>query len=193
MFAFREILEVLGRHGVEFVVGGGLAGVLHGSPIPTRDVDVVHARTPANIARLLGALHELHATYRNDPLGLSPGESHLKGPGHQLLTTRSGQLDVLGALGQGLEHAQLSADAVEFDLGGAIIRVVSRNSSSALRSGKRWFTLMRRQVAMNPTICPRLRRMQVALPASAAPPVRWMKPGRPSASAAQAFNLTPAE
>ena len=74
VFAFREILEVLGRHGVEFVVVGGLAGVLHGSPIPTRDVDVVHARTPANIARLLGALHELHATYRNDPRGLSPGD-----------------------------------------------------------------------------------------------------------------------
>lgn len=36
-FGFREILEVLTRHGVEFVVVGGLAGVLHGSPIPTRD------------------------------------------------------------------------------------------------------------------------------------------------------------
>jgi predicted nucleotidyltransferase len=124
-FGFREILEVLTRHGVEFVVVGGLAGVLHGSPIPTRDVDVVHARTPANVARLLAALQELHATYRNDPRGLSPGESHLQGPGHQLLATRFGQLDVLGALGQGLEHPQLAADAVEFDLGGVVIRVVS--------------------------------------------------------------------
>ena len=124
-FAFREILEVLTRHGVAFVVVGGLAGVLHGSPIPTRDVDIVHARTTDNIERLLAALRELQAKYRNDPRGLTPGESHLKGPGHQLLATIFGQLDVLGSLGPALHHEQLAADAVEFDLGGLVVRVVS--------------------------------------------------------------------
>lgn len=124
-FGFRELLEVLTRHGVEFVVVGGLAGVLHGSPIPTRDVDVVHSRAAENVVRLLAALQELRATYRNDPRGLAPRESHLSGPGHQLLATTFGQLDLLGSLGPGVGHAQLAADAVEFDLGGVIVRVVS--------------------------------------------------------------------
>lgn len=123
--SFRAICEVLARHGVEFVVVGGVAGVLHGSPIPTRDLDIVHARTPVNIQRLLAALAELKATYRQDARGLSPGESHLRGPGHQLLRTSFGLLDVLGSLGAGLEHPELAADAVELDLAGVRVRVVS--------------------------------------------------------------------
>jgi hypothetical protein len=124
-FSFPELLEVLSRHGVEFVVVGGLAGVLHGSPIPTRDLEIVHARSPENVLRLLAALRELRATYRHDARGLSPGESHLAGPGHQLLSTSFGELDLLGSLGPGLEHAQLSSDAVDFDIGGVLARVVS--------------------------------------------------------------------
>lgn len=132
-FAFRDLLEVLARHGVEFVVVGGLAGVLHGSPIPTRDVDIVHARTPDNIQRLLGALRELEATYRNDTRGLTPNESHLRGPGHQLLLTIFGQLDVLGSLGPGLDHPLLASDAAEFDLGGVRVRALSLDRLIAIK------------------------------------------------------------
>lgn len=132
-FAFRELLEVLTRHGVDFVIVGGLAGVLHGSPIPTLDVDIVHARTPENIERLLAALRELQATYRNDTRGLTPNESHLRGPGHQLLVTVFGQLDVLGSLGPGLEHPLLSSDAAEFDLEGIRVRALSLDRLIAIK------------------------------------------------------------
>ena len=33
--------------------------MLHGAPVTTFDLDVVHARDPENIARLLSALEEL--------------------------------------------------------------------------------------------------------------------------------------
>ena len=49
---FFAILETLTRHGVEFVVVGGVCGVLHGAPISTFDLDVVHARTQENVDRL---------------------------------------------------------------------------------------------------------------------------------------------
>lgn len=35
---------------VEFIVIGGLAAVLHGAPLVTADVDIVHRKSPENIA-----------------------------------------------------------------------------------------------------------------------------------------------
>lgn len=49
---------------VEFVVIGGLAAVLHGAPLVTVDIDIVHHRTPENVGRLLALLRSLHARYR---------------------------------------------------------------------------------------------------------------------------------
>jgi len=36
----ERLLEVLTRHGVEFVLIGGLVSAVHGSPLPTADVDI---------------------------------------------------------------------------------------------------------------------------------------------------------
>ena len=59
-----EILEVLERHRVLYVVIGELAAELRGSPYVTRDVDVTPARTRENFTRLAAALRELDATPR---------------------------------------------------------------------------------------------------------------------------------
>jgi hypothetical protein len=58
------ILEVLERHGVLYVVIGGLAAELRGSPYVTRDVDVTPARNRENFRRLAAALKELEAKLR---------------------------------------------------------------------------------------------------------------------------------
>ena len=87
---FAEILRLLARSEVEFIVVGMTAGVLQGAPATTLDVDVVHRRSPENVARLLGALRQIAAVYRHDARGLGPSESHLMSPGHQLLRTSLG-------------------------------------------------------------------------------------------------------
>jgi hypothetical protein len=102
---------------VEFVVVGMAAGVLQGVPLTTLDVDIVHHRTPENIARLLAALAELHAIYRDDPRNLSPSESHLMGPGHQLLTTIYGDLDCLGAVDGDRPYEDLVAFTITLAIG----------------------------------------------------------------------------
>jgi hypothetical protein len=56
-----EILEVLERHRVRYVVIGGLAAELRGSPYITRDVDVTPARDRENFVHLAAALRELEA------------------------------------------------------------------------------------------------------------------------------------
>jgi hypothetical protein len=86
---FLALLEVLVSHDVKFVVVGALSAVLQGAPVMTFDLAIVHLRTEENVAHLLDVLSMLDATYRGHPnTSLTPGQEHLLGPGHQLLTTR---------------------------------------------------------------------------------------------------------
>lgn len=55
------VLRALGRHHVDYVLIGGLAAVLHGSPLPTFDIDIAPAPGRANAARLELALAELES------------------------------------------------------------------------------------------------------------------------------------
>jgi hypothetical protein len=114
---FADALRVLVRHEVEFIVVGMAAGILQGVPLTTLDVDIVHQRTPDNVARLVAALVELRAVYRGDPRKLSPGASHLIGPGHQLLTTDHGDLDCLGTVDDGKSYEDLLPHTNELELG----------------------------------------------------------------------------
>ena len=41
---FLEILKVLTVHSVDVIVVGGVSAVLHGAPVTTFDLDIVHAR-----------------------------------------------------------------------------------------------------------------------------------------------------
>jgi hypothetical protein len=111
---FLALLEALAEHQVDFIVVGGVCAVLHGAPVATFDLDVVHARAPENLGRLLTALHALDAYYREQPeRKLRPTLSHLASSGHQLLLTRSGPLDLLGTIGEDLAYEDLLAQTTE--------------------------------------------------------------------------------
>jgi len=59
-----ELLRRLVGAGVEFIVVGGAAAVLHGAPITTEDLDIVHRRTSENVSRLKNLLTELDTHVR---------------------------------------------------------------------------------------------------------------------------------
>ena len=91
----------------------------------TLDLDIVHRRTPENVSKLLEALKELDAVYRHDPRRLRPGESHLSGPGHQLLRTIYGDLDCLGVVEGDESYEDLLERDPELDLeAGVALRVI---------------------------------------------------------------------
>lgn len=118
---FLEILRVLAEHEVKFIVVGGVSAVLQGAPFTTFDLDVVHSRDPRNIERLLRALDSLEARYRIYPeRQAKPAESHLSSPGHQLLMTSFGPLDILGMIGQGREFDMLLAHSTEMEIGAGV-------------------------------------------------------------------------
>src|SRR5262249_55939583 len=55
---------------VRFVIVGGAAAVAHGSARLTQDLDVVYARDPANLARIVEALEPHRPYLRGAPPGL---------------------------------------------------------------------------------------------------------------------------
>jgi hypothetical protein len=57
--SFLRILHLLERHGVEYVVVGGVAAVLQGAPVTTFDIDALIKVDAANADRLLAALGPL--------------------------------------------------------------------------------------------------------------------------------------
>lgn len=64
---FARVAKLFAQHGVEYIVIGGVAESLMGSPRPTFDIDLCHRRTPENLERLARALKELHPTLRGAP------------------------------------------------------------------------------------------------------------------------------
>lgn len=90
-----SLIEVLLDEKVDFVLVGALAAVAQGAPVTTHDVDIVHARTPENLDRLMSALGKLGARYRGRPAEspLAPDRRALATTGHSLLMTTLGPLD----------------------------------------------------------------------------------------------------
>ncbi|MDI3291712.1 DUF6036 family nucleotidyltransferase [Polyangium sp. 15x6] len=123
--ALADILRTLLHHRVDFVVVGGMAAVLQGAPVHTFDIDIVYSRAEDNVARLLAALRDLDAVFRTDPRRLVPNESHLLSPGHKLLSTRHGVLDVLGTIEEDTSYEDLLPDALWLEVAGAPVRVLS--------------------------------------------------------------------
>ena len=122
---FLEILRILSGHKVDFIVVGGICGVLHGAPVTTFDLDLVHSRSQDNLNRLISALEKLDPYYRGrGDQRLKPGLSHLSSPGHQLLMTTFGPLDLLGAIGIGHSYDDLMKHTVVLEVGGLQVQVL---------------------------------------------------------------------
>ncbi len=115
---YIDLVRVLNEHEVDFVLVGALAAVLQGAPISTFDMDIVHSRDPANVRRLVAALKSVHAYYWEHTLKrLEPEERTLLLPGHHLLNTDLGRIDVLGRVGAEREYPQLIGQSIEIPIG----------------------------------------------------------------------------
>jgi hypothetical protein len=105
---FDEVLRILIRNEVQFIVVGGVAAILQGSPLTTEDVDVVYLSSEQNNLCLARALGELEAYYF-DPAGrhIEPNASRLASMRVHLLNTNCGRVDVLRTVGKDLAYSDL--------------------------------------------------------------------------------------
>ncbi|HRQ63310.1 MAG TPA: hypothetical protein PKZ76_00345 [Xanthomonadaceae bacterium] len=122
--SFREILEVLNRHEVEYMVVGGVAAVIHGAPTTTFDLDTLVRLTDANAERLARALSQLEARFREHQTIIRPTVEDILAGGHLLLMTRAGPLDVLGFIGEQQRYEDLLGVSSEINMRMGSLRVL---------------------------------------------------------------------
>jgi len=121
-------LGVLLEHRVQFVVIGGLAARVWGSPSITNDLDICYERRRDNHERLAAALRELQATLRGAPAGIpflldartiEFGDSFT-------FDTIAGALDCLGTPAGTRGYADLVSSASREEIGdGLVVQVTS--------------------------------------------------------------------
>jgi hypothetical protein len=125
MFSFRALVRVLALHEVDFIIVGGLAGVMQGAPIHTQDLDILYSLKPPNPERLLHAAEEVEATFWGDARKLRPGLSHMESRGHKLLATRYGRMDCLATIEESTTLEDVAEDVDWMELDGIPVRVLS--------------------------------------------------------------------
>jgi hypothetical protein len=120
-------LRALVDHGVRFVLIGGYAAALRGSPMITGDVDVCHARDTVNLERLARALDGLHARLRGAPVDVPfrLDARALASGDHFTFMTDAGPIDCLGTPAGTDGFADLDTAASAEELDGLVVRVAS--------------------------------------------------------------------
>ena len=113
--SFREILLLLERGGVRFVVIGGVAATVHGASRLTRDIDVVYARDRENIGKLATAFASHRPYLRGAPPGLPFrfDEKTIAAGLNFTLTTDLGDVDLLGEIAGGGRFEDLVVHSIQ--------------------------------------------------------------------------------
>ena len=128
------LLKGLSEAGIEFIVVGGLAAVTQGAPVTTFDLDIVHHQTDENTKKLSVFLKSISAIQRRpDDKIIEPTEKDLKAKGHLLLNSRLGPLDILAFIEQGRGYRELLSDAIEIELYGYKVNVLSLHALIELK------------------------------------------------------------
>ncbi len=127
MVNLQLLLQRLADGGIDFVVIGGFASVLHGSAMVTDDLDICAVLTGENVEKLRAALKDLNPVHRmthrrlsflDHPAGAQPMQNIY-------LKTDAGVIDVLSTvLGVG-DFARLRSEAETVELFGRQVAVMS--------------------------------------------------------------------
>jgi hypothetical protein len=120
-------LRTLVDRGVRFVLIGGYAAAIRGSPVITGDLDLCYARDRENLEALASTLRQLGATLRGAPpdAPFRLDAETLKAGDHFTFSTNAGSLDVLGTPAGTDGFDDLDASATDEDLDGIVVRVAS--------------------------------------------------------------------
>lgn len=120
------MLRALHDAQIQFVVIGGVAAVLHGSELLTRDVGVTPPRDDSTLTRLASLLQSLDAGLRGaEDVAVTIDAAFLRSAASHTFTTRLGPLDVLFEPAGAGDHERLARTVVEVDLGGGLVVAIA--------------------------------------------------------------------
>jgi hypothetical protein len=130
-----ELLARLTARGIDFVVIGGIAAILHGSAQATYDLDICYATDPGNLEILGDLLVELGARLKGvaDTVPFVPDAPTLRRGEMLTLVTPAGELDVLARPAGSRGYEALRRNADRFDLDGTAVLVASIDDLIAMK------------------------------------------------------------
>jgi predicted nucleotidyltransferase len=123
---FERLLRTLSSNGVEFVIIGGAATMMHGSPNLTNKLELVYGRSTDNIRRLAAAIAPLKPYERGAPPGLPFrfDEPTIRAGLNFTLVTEAGPLDLLGEIAGVGKYDALSGHTIDVTLYGTTDRCI---------------------------------------------------------------------
>lgn len=127
MSDYRTAIRALVDARVDFIIIGGIAATLHGAARATYDVDVVYARNPDNLQRLVDAFAGKHPYLRGAPEGLPfqwDAETLARGLNFTLKTD-VGDVDILGEVTGGGSYEDLLPDSQPIEIDSRTCRVIT--------------------------------------------------------------------
>jgi hypothetical protein len=122
-----NLLQRLTRAGIDFVIVGGYASIVHGCNYVTQDIDICCVFTPENLLPLQKALADLHPVHRmtpkRQPLKLT--EKNASQFNNLYLDTDLGRLDCLSTI-KGLgDYTKVKQVSVPIDVEGMRLYVLT--------------------------------------------------------------------
>jgi predicted nucleotidyltransferase len=134
-FALSRLLRRLVQADVDFVVVGGVAVIVHGSPRFTKDLDICYAPDQANLDRLGSVLVELGARLRGveEDVPFVPDRRALVHTQMLTLTTPDGDIDLLADPDGSPGYAALRRNASRIDLEGVTVLIASIDDMIAMK------------------------------------------------------------
>lgn len=131
----EELLRRLTARGVDFVVIGGIAAVLWGSPRMTFDLDICFALDDGNLEALGSVLVELGASLKGvaDEVPFVPDAATLRRVELLTLSTSAGELDLLAQPPGAPDYNSLRRRASRVDIGDFHVLVSSIEDLIAMK------------------------------------------------------------
>jgi hypothetical protein len=127
---FIDLLERLVGAGVDFVIVGGFAGIVHGCTYVTQDIDICCDFSPANLLVLQKAVSNLHPVHRMTPKRkkLELTEENSKQFKNLYLDTDIGQLDCVSFINGLGDYQKVKRASKLVKVRGVKLRVLSLNA-----------------------------------------------------------------
>lgn len=130
-----ELLRRLTAAGVDFVIVGGIAAVLLGSPRMTRDLDITYAPDPVNMEALGTVLIDLDARLKGveDDVPFTADGRMIGQTEILTLTTTAGEIDLLRAPAGGPGYQRMRQRAERMSVAGFSVLVASLEDLLAMK------------------------------------------------------------
>ncbi len=132
----ERIAALMQRHQVQFIVIGGQAEYIFGSPRVTFDIDLCYRRTEENLENLAAALKELKVSLRGAPKDLPiilDARALALGNNYTFETPADGDLDLLGYVEPIGDYDRLDKKAANYQVGDLELRVIALDDLIAIK------------------------------------------------------------